>query len=59
MWYTDLEKANSYPMSKDDIIKEALGEHVYSRFVAAKMKEWENYSSRVYDWEIDEYLAKF
>jgi len=46
-------------LSKDEIIKEALGQHVYSRFVAAKMKEWENYSSRVYDWEIEEYLAKF
>lgn len=46
-------------LSKDEIVKEALGEHVYSRFVTAKMKEWENYSSRVYDWEIEEYLAKF
>lgn len=46
-------------LSRSELIKEALGEHVYSRFVAAKMKEWENYSSRVYDWEIDEYLAKF
>jgi glutamine synthetase len=46
-------------LSKDELIKEALGKHVYSRFVAAKRKEWENYSSRVYDWEIDEYLAKF
>ena len=46
-------------LSKDELIKEALGNHVYSRFIAAKRKEWENYSSRVYDWEINEYLAKF
>ncbi len=46
-------------LSKDDLIKEALGPHIYSRFLAAKMKEWESYSSRVYDWEINEYLEKF
>lgn len=46
-------------LNKDELIKEALGEHVYSRFIWAKMKEWENYSSRVYDWEINEYLEKF
>lgn len=46
-------------LNKDELIKEALGEHVYSRFIWAKMKEWENYSSRVYDWEINEYLEQF
>lgn len=46
-------------LHKDEVIKEALGEHVYSRFVWAKMKEWENYNTRVYDWEINEYLEKF
>jgi len=46
-------------LTKDKMIQEALGEHIYSRFVLAKIKEWENYSSRVYDWEIDEYLEKF
>jgi len=43
----------------DELIKEALGEHIYSRFSRAKMKEWQHYSARVYDWEIDEYLEKF
>jgi len=43
----------------DKLIQEALGEHIYSRFVLAKIKEWEHYSSRVYDWEINEYLEKF
>lgn len=46
-------------LSKDKLIQEALGEHIYSRFVLAKMKEWEKYSARVYDWEINEYLEKF
>jgi glutamine synthetase len=46
-------------LQKDTLIQEALGEHIYDRFVAAKTKEWESYSARVYDWEIDEYLEKF
>ena len=46
-------------LSKDEVVQEALGEHIFSRFVLAKMKEWEQYNSRVYDWEIEEYLEKF
>ena len=46
-------------LKQDKLIQDALGPHIYSRFVMAKTKEWENYSSRVYDWELDEYLEKF
>ncbi|MEN6349214.1 MAG: type I glutamate--ammonia ligase [Syntrophomonas sp.] len=46
-------------LRRDKLIQDALGPHIYSRFVLAKMKEWENYSSRVYDWELQEYLEKF
>ena len=43
----------------DSLIQEALGQHIFSRFIKAKTTEWENYSSRVYDWELNEYLEKF
>lgn len=46
-------------LRNDKVIQDALGEHIFSRFIWAKIKEWENYSSRVYEWEIDEYLEKF
>jgi len=46
-------------LKQDKLIQDALGAHIYSRFVMAKTKEWENYSSRVYDWELNEYLEKF
>lgn len=46
-------------LEQDKLIQDALGPHIFSRFVKAKTKEWESYSSRVYDWEIDEYLEKF
>ena len=46
-------------LSRNQLIQDALGPHIYSCFVLAKIKEWENYSSKVYDWEINEYLSKF
>ncbi|MDD4170817.1 MAG: type I glutamate--ammonia ligase [Syntrophomonas sp.] len=46
-------------LQKDPVIQDALGQHICTRFIKAKTKEWEGYSSRVYDWEIDEYLEKF
>ena len=36
-----------------------LGEHITTKYVEAKMKEWENYTTRVSQWEIDEYLYKY
>lgn len=48
-----------HELNNDKLVQEALGEHIYSRFALAKIREWESYSSRVYDWEIDEYLEKF
>lgn len=46
-------------LRKDKLVKEALGHHIYDRFVAAKRMEWDHYRSMVHQWEIDEYLTKF
>ncbi|HWP97860.1 MAG TPA: type I glutamate--ammonia ligase [Syntrophomonadaceae bacterium] len=46
-------------LRNDPLILEALGPHLSSRFILAKTKEWEAYSSRVYDWELEQYLEKF
>lgn len=46
-------------LNRDEVIQQALGRHIHSRFCYAKIKEWETYSSRVYEWEIGEYLEKF
>jgi len=45
-------------MSEDSVIRDALGEHVYSSFVRAKQIEWQCYSARVHQWELDEYLLR-
>jgi len=43
----------------DPIVQEALGPHIYERFMHAKRTEWDNYRARVHQWEIDEYLTTF
>lgn len=46
-------------LEKDEVVKEALGEHIYDRFVEAKKLEWSHYRSQVHKWEIDHYLTVF
>ncbi|MCL1918535.1 MAG: type I glutamate--ammonia ligase [Peptococcaceae bacterium] len=46
-------------LSKDDVIKEALGPHIYSRFVAAKTQEYHDFHRSVHEWEIKRYLATY
>jgi len=46
-------------LEKDDVITDALGEHITTQFLAAKRLEWEEYISQVSKWELDNYLAKY
>lgn len=46
-------------LKKDKLIIDTLGPHIYDRFISAKRLEWDNYRSRVHQWEIEEYLTKF
>ncbi len=46
-------------LSQDRVIQEALGEHIYHRFVEAKMKECDSYRVTVHPWEIEQYLATY
>ena len=46
-------------LQKDNVIKDALGEHVLRMFTEAKRIEWERYRIQVHPWEIDQYLTKF
>ncbi|MCL2817092.1 MAG: type I glutamate--ammonia ligase [Clostridiales bacterium] len=46
-------------LAENQVIKEVLGGHVYNRFMEAKLMEWQNYSTRVSQWEIEQYLTKF
>jgi glutamine synthetase len=46
-------------LDKDTVIREALGDHVFSHFVDAKRAEWDEYRTQVSDWEVDKYLEQF
>ena len=48
-----------HEMEKDDFMKEALGGHVFEKYIAAKKEEWDRYRFQVTDWEINEYLNKY
>jgi glutamine synthetase len=40
-------------------VREVLGEHIFSKYLAGKKQEWSNYTTRITQWEIDEYLTKY
>jgi glutamine synthetase len=46
-------------LEADDVIRDALGDHIYRRFVEAKRQEWLEYSAMVTPWEVDSYLGKY
>jgi glutamine synthetase len=43
-------------LKRDEVVQEALGAHVYERFVEAKTIEWNEYRMYVSPWELDRYL---
>jgi glutamine synthetase len=46
-------------MRKDDVVREALGEHVFHHFVEAKLATWRDFIATVHPWEIERYLARY
>jgi glutamine synthetase len=46
-------------MEKDTVIAEALGDHVFSRYVEAKREEWDEYRTQVTQWEMQRYLEAY
>jgi len=44
-------------LHKDEVVKAALGEHVYGRYIEAKQQEWNEYRLHVSQWELNRYLA--
>jgi len=54
----DLHEALEY-LEKDEVIRAALGEHIYERFTEAKQREWQEYIGRVSEWELQRYLGLY
>src|SRR3989440_143224 len=46
-------------LEKDTVVRGALGEHIYERFMEAKREEWQEYIGRVSEWELQRYLGQY
>ena len=46
-------------MREDEVIKDALGNHLYSNFMEGKRLEWDAYRLEVSQWERDHYLEMY
>jgi glutamine synthetase len=44
---------------KDQVIRDTLGEHVFTHFVEAKKQEWSEYIAQVHEWELNRYLGVY
>ncbi len=43
-------------LAADEVVKGALGSHAYEAFDRAKREEWDEYRTRVTEWEVERYL---
>lgn len=43
-------------MTKSELVREALGDHIFENLIHVKRKEWEAYRLQVTKWEVENYL---
>jgi glutamine synthetase len=41
---------------KSEIVRNALGEHIFNNFITSKKVEWDDYRTKVHPYEIERYL---
>ena len=46
-------------LEENPLAKEALGEHILTKYLQGKQKEWDNYRTAVTDWEINAYMKNY
>ncbi|GEP22811.1 MAG: type I glutamate--ammonia ligase [Lentilactobacillus diolivorans] len=46
-------------LEADDVMRNALGEHLFNSFIEAKNLEYDSYRTQVSGWERDQYLEKY
>jgi len=46
-------------LAKNEVIKSALGDHIFRLFMEVKEAEWDEYRTNVDQWELDKYLSQF
>lgn len=43
-------------LETDEVLKETLGEHAFSKFLENKIAEWDEYRITVHQWELDKFM---
>ncbi|MDM5213270.1 type I glutamate--ammonia ligase [Peribacillus sp. NJ4] len=46
-------------LKSDEVIKEALGEHLLEHFIEAKEIEWDMFRTQVHPWEREQYMSMY
>jgi len=46
-------------LAGDEVLKKALGPHIFDQFLRAKSQVWTEYSAQVHAWELERYLATY
>ncbi len=46
-------------LKADPMMREALGDHIYERYIDAKSQEWDDYRITVSQWELERYLSVY
>jgi glutamine synthetase len=44
-------------LAQSELVRQALGPHIFDRYVELKRKEWDEYRVQLSKWEMDKYLA--
>jgi glutamine synthetase len=44
-------------LAQSELVRQALGPHIFDRYVELKRKEWDEYRVQLSQWEMDKYLA--
>ncbi|MCY4412366.1 MAG: type I glutamate--ammonia ligase [Caldilineaceae bacterium] len=46
-------------LREDEVVQDALGQHVVERYIEAKSLEWDSYRNFVTQWELDRYMGVY
>jgi glutamine synthetase len=46
-------------LERDDVLRDALGDHVTRHYLSAKRQEWREYGTQVSSWELERYLGTY
>jgi glutamine synthetase len=46
-------------MQKSEFVREILGDHIYYKYIEAKTEEFDDYRTKISQWELENYLTKY